>query len=379
VITIINKKCLYPKEYYLKGNNELILKNQQIINEYIKEKTKLLINSINKNTVISAIILEVMELSEYDINNSSIIGMSVSKKLQDELIKKHDIIYVLGNIFSEYHIDLINNNKNNIPSINYLKYVIDYNELYDEAITDYFKKLLHIGFDDTFDFKVNRNKNSNLYNFDSLIESMYGGRESTIQVFTEYRGISLPMPSPIPDDIMSKSKGSSYLASFAFPAFIERTIIDYLRDYYIDLGINLLSKKNIETFNNNEDERRAMTQIRSNGQITFFDSDLFITIIINMLKKYKIFSKEELEIFNSRITIGAIFHISNTGEKNSIFKKHFKSEYYYLFERMFRFLNTRNNTMHLNNTNENYFSIEFSSILLQLFWLSISGEVFNRD
>ena len=55
----------------------------------------------------------------------------------------------------------------------------------------------------------------------------------------------------------------------------------------------------------------------------------------------------------------------------------FKKEYFYLLERMFKFLNTRNNTMHLINTNENYFSINFSSILLQLYWLSISEEIFN--
>lgn len=87
VTTLMNKKYLYPKEYFLKGNNELILKNQQIINEYIEEKLKLLISSVEKNSVIIEIILDVKELVEYDMNNSLIIGMPISKECKKELVK----------------------------------------------------------------------------------------------------------------------------------------------------------------------------------------------------------------------------------------------------------------------------------------------------
>lgn len=373
----MNKKYLYPKEYYLKGNNELILKNQQIINEYIAEKVKLLIASVEKSSVIIEIIIDVKELVEFDMNNSSIIGMTISKEYQKELVQRYDIVYVLGSIFSEYHLDLINNHKENIPSIDYAKYVIDYNELYDEALTDYFKKLLNIKFDDIFEFKANRKKNRNLYDFNALLETMYGGRESVIQFLTEYRGTTFPMPSPIPEEIKPTYRNISYLASFTFPALIERTILDYLRDYYLKLGIKLLSEKDIEIFNNDDNERRAMAQIRSNGSISFFDDDMLMIIIIDMIKKYEVFSKDELVIFNKGLTLGKILHCSKKDNSPSFFAKHFEKEYFYLLERIFNYLNTRNNTMHLINTNENYFSIEFSSILLQLYWLSISEEIFN--
>lgn len=374
---MLNKKYLYPKEYYLKGNNEVILKNQQLINEYIDEKIKLLIVSSDKNSVISEIILDVKELVEFDINNSLIIGMPVSKEYQKELVQRYDIVYVLGSIFSEYHLDLINNHKKDIPSINYSKYVIDYNELYDEALTDYFKKLLNIKFDDIFEFKANRKKNVNLYDLNTLMETMYGGRESVIQFLTEYRGATFPMPSPIPEEIKPTFRNKSYLASFTFPALIERTILDYLRDYYLKLGIKLLSEKDIEIFNNDDNERRAMAQIRSDGSISFFDDDMLMLIIIGMIEKYKVLNKDEAVIFNKNLTIGKILYRSKKDNSPSFFAKHFKNEYFYLLERMFNFLNTRNNTMHLINTNENYFSIEFSSILLQLYWLSISKEIFN--
>lgn len=377
VITLMNKKYLYPKEYYLKGNNELILKNQQIINEYITEKIKLLIASVEKSGVIKEIILDVKELVEFDMNNSSIIGMPISKEYQKELVQRYDIVYVLGSIFSEYHLDLINNHKENIPSIDYAKYVIDYNELYDEALTDYFKKLLNIKFDDIFEFKANRKKNRNLYDLNALMETMYGGRESVIQFLTEYRGTTFPMPSPIPEEIKPRYRNISYLASFTFPALIERTILDYLRDYYLKLGIKLLSEKDIKIFNDNDNERRAMAQIRSNGSISFFDDDMLMIIIIDMIKKYEVFSKDELVIFNNSLTLGKILYCSKKDNSPSFFAKHFKKEYFYLLERIFNYLNTRNNTMHLINTNENYFSIEFSSILLQLYWLSISEEIFN--
>lgn len=377
VITLMNKKYLYPKEYYLKGNNELILKNQQIINEYITEKIKLLIASVEKSSVIKEIILDVKELVEFDMNNSSIIGMPISKEYQKELVQRYDIVYVLGSIFSEYHLDLINNHKENIPSVDYTKYVIDYNELYDEALTDYFKKLLNIKFDDIFEFKANRKKNRNLYDFNTLLETMYGGRESVIQFLTEYRGTTFPMPSPIPEKIKPTYRNISYLASFTFPALIERTILDYLRDYYLKLGIKLLSEKDIKIFNDDDNERRAMAQIRSNGSISFFDDDMLMIIIIDMIKKYEVFSKDELMIFNKGLTLGKVLHCSKKDNSPSFFAKHFKKEYFYLLERIFNYLNTRNNTMHLINTNENYFSIEFSSILLQLYWLSISEEIFN--
>lgn len=373
----MNKKYLYSKEYYLKGNNELILKNQQIINEYIAEKVKLLITSVEKSSVIIEIILDVKELVEFDMNNSSIIGMPISKEYQKELVQRYDIVYVLGSIFSEYHLDLINNYKENIPSIDYTKYVIDYNELYDEALTDYFRKLLNIKFDDIFEFKANRKKNRNLYDFNTLLETMYGGRESVIQFLTEYRGTTFPMPSPIPEEIKPTYRNISYLASFTFPALIERTILDYLRDYYLKLGIKLLSEKDIKIFNDNDNESRAMAQIHSNGSISFFDDDMLIIIIIDMIKKYEVLSKDELVIFNKGLTLGKILHCSKKDNSPSFFAKHFKKEYFYLLERIFNYLNTRNNTMHLINTNENYFSIEFSSILLQLYWLSISEEIFN--
>lgn len=373
----MNKKYLYPKEYFLKGNNELILKNKKIINEYIAEKIKLLITSVEKNSIIIEIILDVKELVEFDMNNSLIIGMPISKEHQNELVQRHDIVYILGSIFSEYHLDLINNHRENIPSIDHTKYVIDYNELYDEALTDYFKKLLNIKFDDIFEFKANRNKNNNLYDLNTLMETMYGGRESVIQFQTEYRGITFPMSRPIPEEIKPTYRNISYLASFTFPALIERTILDYLRDYYLKLGIKLLSEKDLKIFNNDDNERKAMEQIRSNGSILFFDDDMLMMIIIDMIKKYKILSKDEVVIFNSGLTLGKILHCSKKDKSPSIFAKHFKKEYFYLLERMFIFLNTRNNTMHLINTNENYFSIEFSSILLQLYWLSISEEIFN--
>lgn len=185
------------------------------------------------------------------------------------------------------------------------------------------------------------------------------------------------MPSPIPEEIKPTYRNTSYLASFTFPALIERTILDYLRDYYLKLGIKLLSEKDLKIFNNDDNERRAMAQIRSNGSVSFFDADTLMMIIIDMIKKYKVLSKDDVMIFNRDLTLGKILHCSKKDKCTSIFAKHFKKEYFYLLERMFKFLNTRNNTMHLINTNENYFSINFSSILLQLYWLSISEEIFN--
>ena len=48
----MNKKYLYPKECFLKGNNELMLKNQKVLNEYITEKIKITIFDINGTFVL---------------------------------------------------------------------------------------------------------------------------------------------------------------------------------------------------------------------------------------------------------------------------------------------------------------------------------------
>jgi len=374
---MIDKKYLYKKEYYVKGNYELILKNPQLINEYIDEKANLLIKSNDKNHVISEIILDIINLIDFDINNSSVIGMPISSKIKCKLVQKYDIIHILGNIFLEYHLDLINNNRRKIPSVNYRKYVIDYNNLYDEALTDYFKKILNKDFDDTFNFKKNRINNINLYDLDNIFESLYGNRENIIQILTEYRGTTIPMPSSIPNEIKEKERNNSYLASFVFPALIERNIIDHLREYYFDLGIKRLSEKDSEIYNNDEIERKAMTQIRSEGKFTFFyDEEYFRSVIINMFKKYAVLNSSELEIFGL-ITIGNIFNVSKKTNKPSFFAECFKKEYYYLYVKIFNFLNIRNNTMHLINTNENYFSVEFSSILLQLLWLSLDDKILD--
>ena len=171
------------------------------------------------------------------------------------------------------------------------------------------------------------------------METMYGGRESVIQFLTEYRGITFPMPSPIPEEIKPTYRNTSYLASFTFPALIERTILDYLRDYYLKLGIKLLSEKDLKIFNNDDNERRAMAQIRSNGSVSFFDADTLMMIIIDMIKKYKVLSKDDVMIFNRDLTLGKILHCSKKDKCTSIFAKHFKKEFFYLLERMFKFLN----------------------------------------
>lgn len=303
---MLNKKYLYPKEYYVKGNNELLLKNQKVINEYIKEKSELLINSDYKSSVISEIINEVNELIEYDINNSTIISIPLDKEAKKILIQKHDIVYIIGNILLKYHLDLITNHKDDIQNIDYIKHVIDYNELYDEALTDYFKSLLNIDFDDKFGFKEKRIKNVDFNRPDNMLKSMIGEKENTIKMIVDYRGIVRALPSPCPNEIKPKDRKKAYLASFAFASLIERTIIDFLRDYYFDLGIKLLCEKDIETFDD-DNERRVMTQVRSNRTILFFDDDAFWSNILNMIKKYKVFNKDEIKIFDNEMTIGKIF------------------------------------------------------------------------
>lgn len=372
----MDKKYLYPKEYNVKGNNELLLNNQKVINEYIKEKSELLINSDNKSTIISEIIKNIKELIEYDINNSTIISIPLDEEVKKILIQKHDMVYMLGNILLEYHLDLITNHKDDIQNIDYIKHVIDYNELYDEALTDYFKSLLNIDFDDKFGFKEKRVKNIDFSRPDNMMKAICGEKENTIKIIKEFNGIVRAMPFPIPDDIKPKYRKKSYLASFTFASLIERTIIDFFRDYYIDLGIKLLSKMDIETFNEDDIERRIMSQIRSNGTIIFFDDDAFLSIIIDMIKKYKVLNKDEIMIFDHKMTIGQILFISQDNVP-SYFEKYFKKEYFYLLNRMFSFLNTRNNTMHLVNSNENYFFLEVSAILLQLYWLITNEEVFD--
>lgn len=363
----------YKKNYILHKNGYLVLTNPEKALKYIQKMYDKLIININNKAAIKEIKLEIIndykKICKYDNKNSfypNLIGTfkySNEKDLKRKKILLEDLVLYLGNIYLNFH-SYILNNKLQFPIISIPKFGVDYNNAYIKAIDEYFTVLKG----DKYPINFLKYYDSNINN--SFINIINGNIEHIEENNIEN------IQQPIRNEYV-------YGTIYIIPALIEKFLIASLKTKLINKCVeileeminhdvieltkeeqivyNICSTKEHQLISENIDEEIYRMFVKYCIIKETSDNELIIT---GKCIKSDYFDKDGKTINQKHnISIGDII-FSNYA------KQVINKEYLYLINCLFNpeLLNLRNNIMHGNNPEFNYFCISISSVLIQLLW-----------
>lgn len=355
---------LYKKNYIIDNKNNLHLTNPEPMLRYIDKKVVELTQEQDreKRAELKANILnDVYKIIKFDVKNSTFPEPRGSFESENEkklLINKHiaklSFIYYLGNIYLNYHTNLILNPElsKRIPVISNMKTTIRFEEIYDRALKEYLDTL-YIG----------------KQNMDRLAQEMAkNGQTKPIVVTHEH----------------------AYGTTFILPTLIERFLIIQLDSKIMHSLFEELSQKiKLEKITLTEEEQKFYDIFSSSemvkeipcspkyGRKFLYDMFLKYKIVTEEDKDTKlIFFKEFIDIENgknSKITLG---NMITSKYINSFLKK----EYSKLLNMLFKpeELNVRNNIAHANSENSDYLSLPITAIMMQLLWDILREDIFEK-
>lgn len=355
---------LYKKNYIINNKNNLYLTNPEPMLQYIDKKVVELMQEQDEEKraeLKTKILDDVYKIIKFDVKNSTMIepiGGFESENEKKLFINKHitklSLIYYLGNIYLNYHTNLILNSElsKRIPVIANMKTTIRFEEIYDRALKEYLDTL-YIG----------------KQNMDKLAQEMAkNGQTKPIVITNEH----------------------AYGTTFILPTLIERFLIIQLDSKIMHSLFEELSQKiKLEKITLTEEEQKFYDIFSSDemvkeipcsqkyGRKFLYDMFLKYKIVTEEDKDTKlIFFKEFIDIENgknSKITLG---NMITSKYINSFFKK----EYSKLLNMLFKpeELNVRNNIAHANSENSDYLSLPITAIMMQLLWDILREDIFEK-
>ncbi len=366
---------LYKKIYEQTLSGTLHLSNPEPALAYCNEKLNQLLNVQSREEerrIKLSIFSEFTEIYEYDCANAvrpEPFGSFESPEEKQDFIRLkqlvQDFYLYIGNIFCSYHEELAK--RKQIPLIDFRPMVIDYNELYQRAVNEYFGTLLGV----EYPLRVFPVKNSDK----AAIEYING---QTVK-YVEYRGVVMPVPSPVQGRRPEPSPHAPG-ATFILPALIEHSLLMYLQNRLLFAGLDGMRAKvqNGERLSAEEKPLFEMfTMGRQAGAAIFSGSKEQA-----MMKLYQMFvrhgvindSNDLKKVLTGKgMTIGAIFH-------SDYAKSVIRPEYYSLLEYLFdtKKMNIRNCIMHGNSVTYDYLAIGIASVMLQLLWDIANNDVLRE-
>lgn len=355
---------LYKKNYIMNNKNNLYLTNTEPMLQYIDKKVVELMQEQDEEKraeLKTKILDDVYKIIKFDVKNFpniEPIGGFESENEKKLFINKHitklSLIYYLGNIYLNYHTNLILNPKlsKRIPVIANMKTTIRFEEIYDRALKEYLDTL-YIG----------------KQNMDKLAQEMAkNGQTKPIVITNEH----------------------AYGTTFILPTLIERFLIIQLDSKIMHSLFEELSQKiKLEKITLTEEEQKFYDIFSSDemvkeipcsqkyGRKFLYDMFLKYKIVTEEDKDTKlIFFKEFIDIENgknSKITLG---NMITSKYINSFFKK----EYSKLLNMLFKpeELNVRNNIAHANSENSDYLCLPITAIMMQLLWDILREDIFEK-
>lgn len=355
---------LYKKNYIIDNKNNLLLTNPEPMLQYIDKKVAELIQEQDKEKraeLKTKILDDVYKIIKFDVKNSTIIepiGGFESENEKKLFINKHitklSFIYYLGNIYLNYHTNLILNPElsKRIPVIANMKTTVRFEEIYYRALKEYLDTL-YIG----------------KQNMDKLAQKMAQNGQTKPVVITHEH---------------------AYGTTFILPTLIERFLI-------IQLDSKIMHSLFEELFQKIRLEKIILTEEEQKFYDIFSSSEMVKEIpcspkygrkfLYDMFLKYKIVTEEDKDtklIFfkefvdiengkNSKITLG---NMITSKYINSFLKKEYSKLLNMLFNR--EELNVRNNIAHANSENSDYLSLPITAIMMQLLWDILREDIFEK-
>ena len=353
----------YKKIFGVSETGGIILMNPDDMLIYIETKVNELLDIKDPKELLLKkieIIKEFYEIVKYDKKNStfpSIQNNYLSDDKRKEYINKKifitDLVYYLGNIFSNYHTSSIES----IPILgnNAVGIGIHYDDLYYYAMNEYYITLLNIELPNI----INKRELYHPYKHKKVYETV------------NYRGIPMEVLKDIPEEIeMPIIDRSAYATTFIVPSLIEKFLLSEITWKIIKDGLSKVDKDRLL----NDTERLIYDAFKSSGT-KIFDRDVKPDIYEilnrnNLLEddsKIFLLGKDEK---GSTVTLGNIFH-------SKYCHKIIKEPYYKLLYDLFVTLNLRNNIMHGNDDSMNYYALGITSIMVEILLTIIRGEIFK--
>ena len=343
---IINKKYLY-KKIFIFNNSSLLLENPELLLEYINEKANLLyVNHYNREEQLKVkidIINEFEEIFKYDLDNAvipEVIGIFDNESDKKRFIKEklfiNDFYSIIGNIFAGYIECLIRNNIN-LYDIDIPDTIVKYNELYKLGNND-------LIFNISKEIELDKFKGTR---YDFFISN------------------NIPIIGT-----------HAYLASYVYPTLIEYFLGINLRSKLLHNSIDKL-KLLLDDGNIILNEREMYlynTFIERSNKNLFENEKDYMKELYNMFIKYNVIDKDsDLEMIlvgeskdNNKKLFRTIGGIINSSYSNNVIISEYMKLIRWLFDS--NELNIRNNIMHGNNINFDYYGICFSCVMLVIIW-----------
>lgn len=340
----------YVKKYILKGYN-IELTNPEPMVKYVQEKVNELMRASNENEELN-IKLEILkdfeEIYKYDLQYAEMpepFGYFKDEKEKEAFRAKklwsRNFVDYLCNIFSNYHEQRYLKSKK-IKMINVSETMINYKELYERVVCDYFLTLLKL--------------------------------EHPLKVTEKGELICEP---PIKKYENTGNYGHAVTATFVLPSLIEFYLGETLQRKLLFESIAKLDMNKVVL----DDEEKKIIgmflgQQQAGQTITFLGPREYI-----MGKMYSLFIREgiltkeadnEMILTGKRRTLGEIIH-------SSYAEKQIRPEYMYILDNMFstKKMNLRNNIMHGNNATYDYLGVGIVSVMIEIFWSIVGKTLFN--
>lgn len=361
----MDQKYLYKKEYQMTLSGSIHLSNPELALEYCNEKFNALINAKNHAEELS-IKLEILrdfeEIYEFDCNYAirpEPFGTFRDRSEKEAFIRLkqlvEDFYLYLGNVFCSYHAYLVDQKR--IPLIDFQPFIIDYNELYQTAVNEYFGALLGV----VYPLRVFPLEGQNK----AAIEYL---RSMTTE-YVDYRGVKMPAQVLIKGQMPERSPHAP-AATFILPAIIDHSLLMYLQNSVLFMGLKGLDDKLNEL---SPAEREVYDAFHKGTTILNGTQKQTMKDVYKMMVSHRIITRDEdikKVITGKEMTLGAVLHSQYS-------KAHIRPEYFSLLQNLFdtKRLNIRNCIMHGNSMTYDYLAIGITSVILQLLWNLSQGDV----
>lgn len=343
----------YVKKYLLKGYH-MELTNPEPMMEYVQEKVNELMRASNEDEELNIkleILREFKKIYEYDLQYAEMpepFGYFKDEKEKEAFRAKklwsRNFVDYLCNIFSNYHEQRYLKSEK-IKMINVSKTMINYKELYERAICDYYLALLRL--------------------------------EHPLKVTEKGKLICEP---PIKKYENTGNYGHAVTATFVLPSLIEFYLGNALQKKLLFESIRKLDMNKVVL----DDEEKKIIgmflgQQQSGQTIIFHGPQEYI-----MGKMYSLFIKEGILKENKKNKKNKMIL---TGEGRSLgeiihspyAEKQIRPEYMYILDNMFstKKMNLRNNIMHGNNATYDYLGVGIVSVMIEILWSIGYKTLFN--
>lgn len=368
------RKCdyLYVKIYEENKFQSLYLSNPDILNRYNKQMSNLLMKTNGKaeehREAKIKVYSQFAEIFEYDCNfailptpNSPFETDEERENFRKKKILNQNFINSLGPIFISYHNELARIKRIPLPELS--NYTIDFNEVLNTAMSDYFGKLIGI----KKQVRIVTTQTSNEPAKAVQMQTVTGAGESkTLYIAEKNKKIYRP-PNAI-------------AATYIFPTLLEQILLSAFENKLILKWIFAIAQKlknqEISLIQNEENIYNAIIGASGSGKLFPDKKRNILWSVWDIGKKYGVWSEDDDRCIllgkndkGDDYTLGSLI-------KSKAASRYLRPEYVNILEFLFgrKYLNLRNLIAHGDQSDFDYLHLGYVAVMYQIFIDIVNGD-----